>query len=82
MKKWKTILALILMMLAILFDWAWVWVLLVVFGLIKSVQSNEIHFIEVVKKVETPYLYYTLIGFWIVLSSITIWQYLHTLNLF
>lgn len=76
MKKWKTILALILIFLALILKWNWVWIALLLFGLIQVFNTNEIYFIEVVKKNETPILYYIMLVFWSILTFFSIYNYL------
>lgn len=76
MKKWKTIVALILMIFAILFDWGWFWAFFIGIGLVHVIQSKEIHFVEAVKLEETPKLYWLMIVIWSLLAAYSIYNYL------
>ncbi len=80
MKKWKTMLALALMIFAIYFDWSWFWALFILLGLIHVIRSGEIHFVEAVKKVETPRLYWSMIIIWCFLALYSILSYLNILT--
>jgi len=73
MKKWRTILALILMGLAIYFDWSWFWALFILLGLIHIFKTGEIHFVEAVTKKESPSLYWTMIVIWTILAIFLIY---------
>ena len=76
MKKWKTILALILMAVAIWFNWSWFWALFIFLGLIHVIRSGEIHFVESVSKKETPKLYWIMVAIWSLLALYSILNYL------
>jgi len=70
MKKWKTILALILMAFAIYFDWSWFWAVFILIGLVHIIKTGEIHFVEAVTRKEDPNLYWFMIGLWTLLAKI------------
>ncbi len=76
MKNWKTIAALVFMALAIVFDWTWFWALFIFVGLIHVIKSKEIHFVEAVKKSETPKLYWLMIVIWSLLALYSMLNYL------
>ena len=76
MKKWKTILTLILMLFAVVFEWNWFWGILLMFGLIHYIISEEIHFVEVITKKESPVLFYVILSFWSVLTIYSIQSYI------
>ena len=76
MQYWKTILALILMGFAIYFKWNWFWALLIVLGLINVLATNEIHFVETIKRKEAPLMYWIMVSVWILLTLTTISTYL------
>ncbi|WP_292945379.1 hypothetical protein [Olleya sp. UBA1516] len=76
MKKWKTIIALLLMAFAIILDWNWFWAIFIFLGLIHVIQSGEIHFVESVTKNETPKLYWFMVVIWAVLALYSIADYL------
>lgn len=75
MKKWKTILALVFMVLAIYFNWNWFWALFIIIGLIHVIRSEEIHFVEVVSKKDTPKLYWIMVIVWSLLALYSINNY-------
>lgn len=79
MKKWKTIVALTLMVFAVYFNWNWFWALFIILGLIHVIRSEEIHFVEVVSKKETPKLYWIMIVIWSLLALYSINNYTHIL---
>ncbi|MDH7447560.1 hypothetical protein [Aquimarina sp. 2201CG14-23] len=81
MKKWKTILALILMVFAIYFNWNWFWAVFILLGLLHVIRSEEIHFVEVVAKKETPHLYWIMIIIWSLLALYSILNYLNVFDL-
>ncbi len=76
MKKWKTVVALLLMAFAIVFDWHWFWAVFIFLGLLHVIQSGEIHFVESVTKKETPKLYWAMVTIWILLGAYSMREYL------
>lgn len=76
MKKWKTILALILMGFAIYFDWGWFWAIFILLGLIHILKTGEIHFVEAVTRKNDSNLYWFMIGIWTLLAIYQMWTYL------
>ncbi|WP_339756622.1 hypothetical protein [uncultured Winogradskyella sp.] len=80
MKKWKTILALILMAIAIYFNWDWFWAAFIMLGLIHVIRSGEIHFVEAIKRQETPKLYWFMVVVWSLLALYSILNYLNILT--
>lgn len=75
MKKWKTIVVLLFMLLAVIFNWSWFWGILLLFGLFHYLMTGEIHFVEVITKKETPVLYYIMLTFWSVLTYYSVLPY-------
>lgn len=80
MSKWKTILALLLLIIAVIFEWDWFWALFILLGLIHIIRNGEIHFVESVTKKEHPKLYWTMIGIWSFLALYSILNYLGLLT--
>lgn len=76
MKKWKTIIALLLMAFAIILEWNWFWAIFIVLGLINVIKSGEIHFVESVTRKETPKLYWVMFFIWMILALYSILNYL------
>ncbi len=75
MKKWKTFLALICMIFAILYEWGWFWIALILLGIIYALQTQKIHFVEEISKKETPILYWTLLMIWLGIAIYSIIEY-------
>jgi len=80
MNKWKTTLALTLLILAIYFDWNWFWAIFILLGLIHMIRSGEIHFVEAVKRKETPKLFLFMVIIWSLLALYSILNYLNILT--
>lgn len=80
MKNWKTILSLLFMTMAIIFNWSWFWAIFILIGLIHVLKSKEIHFVEAIKKAETPKLYWTMVVIWTLLALYSILSYLGILT--
>ncbi|WP_299549278.1 hypothetical protein [Seonamhaeicola sp.] len=81
MKKWKTVLSLVFMGLAVYFDWQWFWAVFILLGLIHVIRSGEIHFVEAVSKKETPGLYRIMIIIWSLLALYSIVNYLNVFDI-
>lgn len=80
MKKWKTIVALMLLILAVIFEWNWFWAFFIFMGLLNVLKSKTIHFVEEVSLKETPKLYWVMIGIWSFLALFSILNYLTILT--
>lgn len=80
MKKWKTILALILMAFAIVFDWSWFWAVFILLGLIHVIRGGKIHFVESIDKEESPKLFWFMVVIWSLLALYSILNYLEILT--
>lgn len=80
MKHYKTILSLILMALAIIFNWQWFWAIFIFLGLANMLKRKSIHFVEEVRQEETPKLYWTMIVIWCLLGLYSILSYLNILT--
>lgn len=76
MKKRKTFLALILMFLAIVYNWSWFWVFFLILGFINILKTGKIHFVEEVSKLETPKLYWIMIAIWFLLIFYSVYDYI------
>lgn len=76
MKKWKTILALFFLILAILLDWNWFWALFILIGLLHVFRTKEIHFVESITKKDNPKLYWFMIVLWTLMAIYQMWNYL------
>ncbi|WP_353778132.1 hypothetical protein [Winogradskyella sp. 3972H.M.0a.05] len=76
MKHWKTLLALALMVFAIYFKWNWFWALLIFLGLVNVLATNEIHFVETIKRKESPAMYWVMVAVWTLITFATMLPYL------
>ena len=77
MEKWKTLVALILLVLSVIFDWNWFWAIFIFIGLIHVIRSKEIHFVESITRNETPKLYWLMVIIWSLLAIYSILSYLN-----
>ena len=66
--KWRTILGLIMMYVAMWFNWQWIWGILFLMWVIPDIFSGVTYFIEPVEKKENPVLYWVIIISWILMS--------------
>ena len=66
--KWRTILGLIFMYIAIWFNWQWAWGILFLLWVIPDIFSGITYFMEPVEKKESPILYWVIIISWILMS--------------
>lgn len=66
--KWKTVLALIAVYLAVIMGWNWVWGLLFIMWTIPALYSGRTHLVEEITRDENPMFYWIIIGTWIALS--------------
>lgn len=66
--KWRTIIALILMYIAIFMNWEWAWGILFLFWVIPDLFSGVTYFIEPIEKKESPILYWVIIVSWILMA--------------
>ncbi|KAB1155271.1 hypothetical protein F7018_12410 [Tenacibaculum aiptasiae] len=80
MRKWKTIIALFLLILAVLFEWNWFWAFFIIMGLVNVLSSKKIHFVEEVSLEESPRLYWTMVIIWSFLALFSILNYLDILT--
>lgn len=74
-RYWKTFLALILMFLAIIYNWNWFWVFFLIIGLVNILKTGTIHFVEEISKKETPKLYWIMIVIWSLLIFYSLCDY-------
>jgi len=66
--KWRTILGLIFIYLAMWFNWQWAWGILFLLWVIPDLITGVTYFMEPVEKKEHPILYWIIIGSWILMS--------------
>lgn len=66
--KWRTILGLIFMYVAMWFNWQWVWGILFLLWVIPDLFTGVTYFMEPIEKTEYPILYWIIILSWILMS--------------
>jgi hypothetical protein len=66
--KWRTIIALILMYIAMFMNWEWAWGVLFLFWVIPDIFSGITYFIEPIDKKQNPILYWIIIASWILMA--------------
>ena len=66
--KWRTIIGLILMYIAIWNNWQWAWGILFLLWVIPDIFSGITYFIEPIEKKEHPILYWIIIVSWLLMS--------------
>ncbi|APD07145.1 hypothetical protein UJ101_01629 [Flavobacteriaceae bacterium UJ101] len=64
-KKWRTIVALILMYLIIFMQWEWAWGILFLIWVIPDLITGSTYFMEPIHKKENPILYWFIMITWI-----------------
>ena len=74
--KWKTIVALIPLILAIVLRWWWFFSLLFVAQIIFSLMVGSVTYVEEVKKSEYPVLFWAIMGIWTFLAIYALAIYL------
>lgn len=66
--KWRTIVALILMYIAIIMNWEWAWGILFLYWVIPDLFTGVTYFVEPIYKKEHPNLYWLIVISWILLA--------------
>lgn len=66
--KWRTIIGLLLMYLAVWFNLQWIWGALFLFWVIPDIFSGVTYFIEPIEKAKNPILFWIIILSWILMS--------------
>ncbi len=67
--KWRTIIALILMYIALFMNWEWAWGVLFLLWVIPDLFSGVTFFIEPIQRNENPMLYWIIIISWILMAA-------------
>ncbi|MDY8137989.1 hypothetical protein [Aquimarina sp. 2201CG5-10] len=70
--KWRTIIALVLMYIALIMDWQWAWGILFLLWVIPDLLSGVTYFVEPVEKKTSPFLYWVIIISWILMALYSI----------
>lgn len=66
--KWRTVVALILMYIAMFMNWEWAWGILFLFWVIPDIFSGVTYFIEPIEKKQNPILYWVIVVSWILMA--------------
>ncbi len=66
--KWRSILGLILIYMAMWFNWQWIWGILFLAWVIPDIFSGITYFMEPVEKSKNPFLYWFIIISWIAMG--------------
>ena len=66
--KWKTIIALAIVYIAVVMGWSWVWGLLFIMWTIPVLYSGHTHLVEEINRDDNPLLFWLIIGTWLSLS--------------
>ncbi|MDT7832617.1 hypothetical protein RQM59_09510 [Flavobacteriaceae bacterium S356] len=66
--KWRTIVALILVYIAVFMNWEWMWGVLFFYWVIPDIFSGVTYFVEPIYKKETSNLYWVIILSWILMA--------------
>lgn len=69
MKKWRTILGLILVYAAVFMNWQWLWGILFLVWVIPDIISGFTYFLEPVSKKENPILFWFIMLSWLLMSA-------------
>ncbi|MGB0891131.1 MAG: hypothetical protein ACPGUU_02180 [Flavobacteriaceae bacterium] len=67
--KWRTIVALVLMYVALLMNWEWAWGILFLFWVIPDIFSGITYFIEPISRKENTVLYWIIIISWVLMAT-------------
>ncbi|WP_292945376.1 hypothetical protein [Olleya sp. UBA1516] len=70
--KWRTIIALILMYIAMLMNLTWAWGILFLLWVVPDIRTGITYFIEPVEKKESPLLYWIIIVSWVLMAAYSI----------
>lgn len=80
--KWRTILGLIFIYLAVWLNWQWAWGILFLLWVIPDIITGVTYFMEPIDKKDNPILYWMIILSWLLMSVYSIallffpeWQY-------
>ena len=66
--KWRTIIGLILVYIAAIFNLQWAWGVLFLFWVIPDIFTGVTYFIEAIEKKENPFLYWFIVATWLLMS--------------
>ncbi|MEM0895759.1 MAG: VOC family protein [Verrucomicrobiota bacterium] len=67
--KWRTMIGIVVVALAVLFEMDWIWGVLFLYWIIPDLFSGTTYFIEPLQRSRNPWLYWTVVVTWLVLSA-------------
>ncbi len=67
-KKWKTVLALLIIYVAVVFNWYWIWGLLFIYWAIHGITSGTAYLIDPIDKKESTGLFWVVILSWVLIG--------------
>lgn len=70
--QWRPFIALIGVYIVFLFDWQWAWGILFLYWVIPDLFRGVTYFIEPVEREYSPFLYWTIVVSWIIMSLISL----------
>jgi len=73
--KWRTMVALVPLIIAIVMSWWWFFTLLFIWQIIISLQTEKVEYVEEITKAAHPYLYWLIISIWIFLAVYSLTYY-------
>mgnify|MGYP000566103992 CR=1 FL=1 len=62
--KWRTIIALVLMYVALLLNWQWIWGFFLLIWIVPDLKSGTTYFIEPISKKENPLVFWLIMISW------------------
>ncbi|MEM8640000.1 MAG: hypothetical protein AAGG51_14470 [Cyanobacteria bacterium P01_G01_bin.54] len=68
--KWRTIIGLVLMYIAVLLNWQWIWGLLSLYWILPGIYSGMTYFVEPIERQENPFLFWLISITWIAFSIV------------
>lgn len=66
--KWRTVIALILIYIAIFMNWEWMWGILFLYWVVPDMFSGTTYFVEPIHKKENVNLYWIIIISWLLMA--------------
>lgn len=66
--QWRVWLGLLFVILMSVMNWQWAWGILFLIWVIPDIRNRVTYFIEPVERDESPFLYWTIVCTWIILS--------------
>jgi len=70
--KWRSIVGLIIVYIAVWFDLQWVWGILFLIWVVPDLMTGVTYFMEPIFKEENPWLYWLIVISWILMSAYSI----------